>query len=371
MTRSFTRHGFRFRVAGPEHDKAIADLLNANAVAGWISLAYRTEPGWHHPLRPDARSETVIGTRLEDGQAGGIATRSVLPSFVNGQARPVGWLGQLRVDPQFRNRAHLLRAGFEAVRTFLHDPAETPWYLASIIEGNDTARRILEAGLDGFPLFEPLFAYEVLAMTAPARTTFPATIRRAEPGDMTVIGEFLDEQNRSRDFAPHIGNSSGLSEWTDLAPSDFLVREEGGRIGGVAAVWDQAPYRSLVATAYRPPLDRLRPLVNLAAPLAGLPRLPAPGRPLGQAYLALPAVRGDDEAVWIDLVTAALVLTREKGLQLLAAGFAHDDPLRVVTARRFRHRTYRSTIYGVRWGEDGECLDPAKIAMPKIEIGLL
>ncbi|MFZ2102055.1 MAG: hypothetical protein WAU86_15970, partial [Oricola sp.] len=304
MTGTFERHGFRYRVAEPRHDAAIAGLMNAFAIPGWIALAYRTEPGRHPPLRPDARSATVIGERLEDGRLGGMATRSMLPSFLGGKPRDIGWLGQLRIDAAFRNRVHLLRAGFEAVRTFLHDPAETPWYLASIIEGNDAARRILEAGLDGFPLFESLFDYMVLAMTVPARRgDFPRSVRRAGPGDMAAISAFLDGQNRPRDFAPRIGDAvSGPAAWAGLAPGDFLIHETDGRIDGAAAVWDQRPFRSFAVTAYRPPLGRLRPLINLASPLTGLPRLPAPGDALGQAYLSLAAVRGDVPEVWIDLV---------------------------------------------------------------------
>lgn len=371
MTASFERHGFRFRIAEPEHDEAIAGLLNDNAVPGWIALAYRTEPGWHRPLRPDTQSATVVGTRLDDGRAGGIASRSVLPSFFAGEPRRIGWLGHLRIDPDFRNRVHLLRAGFEAVHTFLHDPDETPWYLASIIEGNDNARRILEAGLERFPVFEPLFDYTVLAITVPRREERTSSVRRASPSDMNAIARFLDEQNRERDFAPFIDNGPDLSRWTGLTAGDFLISEMNGRIEGVAAVWDQSPYRSLAVAAYRPPLDRVRLLVNLAAPFSGLPRLPAPGQPLGQAFLSLQAVRGNDEAIWTDLVTAALALAREKGLQLLAAGFVRGDPLEGATARLFRHRAYKSTIYSVRWGEDGERLDPANFVMPKIEIGLL
>ncbi len=371
--RAFERHGFRFRLAEPKDDAAIACLLNHNAIPGWITLSYRTQPGFHRPLWSEVESGSVIGTRLSDGTPGGMATRSVHPGFLQRRPVKIGWLGQLRIAKEFRNRAHLLRGGFEAVRTFLHDPAETSWYLASIITGNEPARRILEAGLHGFPHFEPLFDFHTLAFsTAVASRRFPPDIRTGEARDMPAVAAFLDQENMGRDFTPRLGEAANFPEdWQGLHPADFLLHETGGTLNGVAAVWSQQPFHSLLVRGYRAPLGRLRALVNLFAPLTGLPRLPAPGAALEQAYLALPAVAGDEPEVWQALRGAALTLARRKGAAVLAAGFAEGDPAAAILAERRRHNRYGSTIYKVFWEDERAAAETLAFSRPKLEIGLL
>lgn len=367
MTAAFERHGFTYQVAGPEHDGEIARLLNDNDIPGWISLSYRTQPGSHHPLATQLKSDTIIGVD-RDGRAGGIATRSVHRAFMDGEAGPVGWLGQLRIDRDLRHRAHLLRAGFEAVEMMLHDPAETPFYFASVIEGNDAARRLLERGLHGFPRFEPLFGYEVLAITADADGRSGMSTGST---DIDEIASFVNAAHRSRDLAVELeADELRHGEWTGLTPADFIALRSGGKIAAAAAIWDQHPHRSIEVTGYRAPLARMRRLANLAAPWAGLPRLPAIGQPLRQAYLSFPVVAADDPRLWVELVRAGLAAASRKGARLLALGFAEGDPAAAVVARAFRHRSYRSTIYRVAFG-DASNGAPAKPRAPKVEIGLL
>ena len=103
--------------------------------------------------------------------------------------------------------------------------------------------------------------------------------------------------------------------------------------------------------------------------MTGLPRLPALGSALEQAYLTLPAVSGDAPEVWRPLGEAALTLARRKGIAVLAAGFAEGDPAAAILAERRRHHRYDSTIYKVFWEEERAAAEA--FSRPKLEIGLL
>lgn len=365
MNESFERHGFRFQIASAEHGAEIARLLNDNEIPGWIRLSYQTSPGWNRPLVRSFGSASVVGVNAA-GQLGGVATRSVHRAFLSGKIQPVGWLGQLRVDRTFRHRAHLLRAGFEAVERFLHDPVQTPVYYASIIEGNEPARRILERGLAGFPRFERLFDYEVIAIAAPRA----GRVLR-EQNDLSEITSFIAAQNRDRDLAPAPeARELATDGWAGLKPEDFIVLRENGAICAVGAVWDQHPYRSIRVQGYRAPLDRMRGIMNIFGPLTRQPRLPLAGQDLRQVYLSLSAFVDDRPDLWAALTRSALNLAGQKGAALLALGFAANDPGGVAVKAAFRHRIYRSTIYRVSLTGDISS-GPSHLTRPKIEIGLL
>src|SRR5262249_57078922 len=102
-------------------------------------------------------------------------------------------------------------------------------------------------------------------------------------------------------------------------------------------------------------LGRLRPLVNLAAPLAGMPRLPPVGTPLRQVYLSHVAVDGDDPDAFRALLSAGLALARRRGFEVALTGFADAHPFAAVPQRR-PALGYRSPLFTVPW--DGSAAPP-------------
>jgi hypothetical protein len=111
----------------------------------------------------------------------------------------------------------------------------------------------------------------------------------------------------------------------------------------------------------------LRPLVNLAAPLAGMPRLPPPGSPLAQVYLSHVAVDNDEPGVFRLLLTAGLTLARRRGFDIALAGFATANPFAAILQRR-RAAIYRSLLHTVHWQDGAAALAPR---LPHVEIAVL
>ncbi len=353
---------FRFDVAGPGDDPAIAALLEGSELPGWIALSYRAAPGRHGPLHPAADGKSLI-VRDAAGTPVGMATRTVMPGYFGGKVQPIGWIGQLRLAPEFRNRPKLLRGGFDLFRRALHSK-DTPWYLASILSENTRAKRLLEAGLPGFPRFEPLTDYVTLAY----RTGGAGPVDLARPEDMAAIAAFLNQQNQNRPGMVWMDPTG--PEWKGLRARDFLLARRNGAIVGVVALWDQRPLHRLHVAGYAPMLRRLRPLVNIAGALTGVPRLPAVGQDLASAFLSFLTVQNNDPALAKSLINAARAEAARRGLAMVVAGLAADDPM-LRSLQSLRHRAYRSCIYGVTWF-DGDRLPPkAAFDGMKLEIGLL
>ena len=367
MKAGFVRHGLRFGLAGPEDAAAVSELLGLS-MPGWVELSMESGPDHLTPLHPGARHTVMLARRDGDGAPAGMVSRTDLPSFVDGAPALVAWLGQWRIAPAWRGRPALLRAGFAAARLL---DGETPpsCYLAAIVADNAPARRLLEAGLRGFPEATRLFGLRTLAI--PARRARTHDVRLAEAGDMPAIVAFLDGENRQRALAPRMDDGSDLAagRWPGLRPSDFLVMGASGAITGAAALWDQAPHRRVVVRGYHARLAAMRGLLNLAAPITGLPRLPPAGAALDAAFFAFLTVRDGDEEAAISLLRTGLDLAARRGLALVSLGLADDDPLLRIVSRAFRHRSYASDIYRIAWPDNATAtLD---IDRPKVEAALL
>ena len=136
------------------------------------------------------------------------------------------------------------------------------------------------------------------------------------------------------------------------------------------ALWDQRAYKQTVIRSYSPRLERARPLLNLVAPLAGRPRLPAPGARLESAFLSHLAIDEDDGEALVALVATACRKAAARGIDYAMIALAARHPLATVIRKRFPCHDYVSMIYVVFWEDgrnDADALD-GRIPHPEVAI---
>jgi hypothetical protein len=357
-----------FAVATREDDADIRRLLRENPLGGWIRLSREREPdAFAVDFGLNQSHGLIIARERATGEAIGICERSVRDAFVDGEVRHLPYLGSLRVAPTHRHRIRVLRGGFAAVRSLLGQRSELPFALTAITANNAAAQRVLCAGLPGLPRYVPAGTLATFAL----RTTLgaaPPEVEQAMPDDLPAIAVLLQRSYRCFQFAP-VWTASDL-KWLvatgGLRCEDFLVIRRGQGVRACLAVWDHSRVRQTVVRGYSRWLGRLRPLVNLLAPLAGMPQLPRVGSPLHQVYLSHVAVEGDDPADFHSLLDAGLTRARRRGFEVALTGFASEHPIAAILQRR-RAAVYRSLLYTVHW-DDGAAPTPR---LPHVEIAVL
>lgn len=344
---------FEYRVATRADESVVRAILARVATGGEIQLSFRREPDAFGAHFGALSQDIVLARHLRDsGNAPtyvGVCERVVREAFVNGERRRLPYLAALRVLPEFRNQLRALRGGFEALRQLSGDERDLPWSLTSIMSDNAAAKRVLGANLRGMPLYQPAGELSTFALTAQGS----AEPDRATDIDLPHIAELLLRQGAENQFASvwtHDALRAAISAgW--MRAKDFLVLRREGGIRACVAIWDQSAWRQTVVSGYSPWLRRARPLINCAAVLSGLPRLPPAGGALRAAYLSHLAV---DEAAPEDLlalITAARAEAHRRGLSLLFLGLASDHPFSGWARKLRRQREFRSQLYVVRWPE--------------------
>lgn len=333
-------------------------LLRENFLPGWVSLSYEREPDYFLADSVEGdRQDTLAARETATGRLVGMFSRAYYDVYINGRVARLGYLGQLRVAPDYRGKIRHLRAGYEACHQLLHEPHETPYYLTSILADNRPARRLLAAGIEGLPTYQELEPYSVLVI-ATHPSSFRHRARRAAIDAATdetfaEIVQCLQRNNARYQFAPH---------WTEFAlrsprcrglrPSDFLIARDNGQVVGCLAIWDQRGFKRYVVRGLDARLASLRGAINLVAPLFGFPRIPAVGEKLDQAYLSHVAIDGDDPEILLGLVEAGRREAARRGLDAVLLGLAERHPLRRAVKRVYRCLEYRSLLYLVHW-DDG------------------
>lgn len=334
--------------ARPADDPDLRRLMRDNAMAGTISVAFAREPDFFAACAIEGEFAVMVA-RTPEGRPVAVFGRSVRERWLGGERRRVAYLSALRVDSAWRGRPAMFRRGFELVRA-VHEADGSPPLFTSIIEDNAPARRLLEAGLAGLPRYAPIGVLCTLALPTwrrrPAGPTRPAT-----EADVDGIVACLDRNLRRGDLAP-AWTAADLRDpvrCRGLSIPDFVVAERGGEIAAVAALWEQSAYKQTVVASYSGGLGRVRGLLNVAAPLVGLPRLPPPGGQLAHAYVS--HLAGDDPDLVLAVLSAAHARAVGRDYAYVMTGFAEDHPLRGVVSRRFGAIEYRAVLYTV--GFDG------------------
>jgi len=367
----------RFDVATEADDPEIRRLLRENPMAGAIRVSLETEPSSFHAAAIQGDVHQLLVARDESGRLAGMAGRSVLDAWVNGEPRRLGYLSQLRVDGRHRRRPRLLLEGNERFLE-LHADGETPLYVTTILADNAEARRLLERGLPGLPTYRPREEIVTLVMPSARRVRSrerggaEVEVERAGEEDLDAIVACLERHGRRFNFAPRWSREDLLSNerTRGLRPDDFLLVRLSSHVAGCVALWRQ-DFKQAIVRGYDRRLGVLRPLLNLARPLVGAPRLPRAGVALRSVFLSHFAVDDDDPRVALALVSAAHARAVELPVDYVHLGLARRHPLLAPIQEALPHREYPSILYLVHWEDGARAADGVDERIPHLEVAIL
>ena len=364
----------QFELASASDEPALRRILRETPFDGDVSVTLEREPCVHFGNAIEGESSQILVARPAPGQPIiGMATRTLIDSYVNGAPKRIGYLSQLRILPSYQARPRTLKGGYAAMRE-LHADGAAPFYVTTIIADNEPARRVLEAGLAGFPTYHYAGDLVTLLVATSGGVEAPAqTVATAEPRDLDAIVECLARNGTRYQFSPRWTRDVLLSpnRSRGLRVQDFLIARRDQCVVGCLALWDQREFKQTIVRGYSARLAWARPVSNLLSPLIGSPKLPAVGGSVSFAYLSHLAVDDDDAGVFTALLCAARRIAARRGLDHLCIGLGGRHPLMGVALARFGAREYRSRAYVVHWDDGLEAVRALDDRPIHLEVAIL
>jgi hypothetical protein len=271
----------------------------------------------------------------------GMYSAAVLPAWVNGRRERVGYLGGLRVRPEHRRRIRHLREGFRSITRLAPERPSLPLWFTVVAAENATARRLLEAGSAGLPRYRPLGGCTTYALPR-ARARVAGMWRELEPGELPALIDWHGRLARQNHLAPVLDEAAVGR----IGTRHFFVAGPPGRYLAMAALWDQRPFKQVVARRYGRGLHWALPAYNLYARAARRVPLPPEGTELEQVFIAFLAIDPDfrKNTAWVRTLLADL-LARSPA-PVVSLGLHDADPLREALAT-FRPMQYPVIVYAV------------------------
>jgi hypothetical protein len=368
-----------FELATTADDADLRRLLRVNPLPGEICLSYEREPSYWAASVLDGPLHQTLVARSQDGCVVGMGSRSVRELYVNGKPSAVGYMSQMRVDPNFAWGAALPKVLAQGWRFYrqLHQDRRTPYYLASLVTGDSVAWRMMNAGLPDWPTLNPVgnlrtYALHMRRARPLPRLAHGLCLRRATPEDAHTIANCLARNHSRHQFAPVWSPESlvALTQLTDLDWRDFWLVERDAQVVGTLARWNQRRLKQSVVRGYAGVLRWAWPWVNLTARVGVAPRLPSIGEQVRHAFASHLAVDNDDADVATALLAAVYNDAVAAGDNYLMLGLDSNHSLGGIV-RPYRHVVYATQLCLATWGADVEMARQVEDRQVGVEIALL
>lgn len=326
----------RIRQAGPGDNSRILAFQARHAMQGKLPLRFDRAPDYFALHRCHAPHHEVWCAEDEQGALKGIASLVVRDGYLDGAARPVAYLGDLRLMPDRR----LSRAWTDVVRerlAALHREAGVEQAYCCMIRDNRLAvqslahsRRAERLRFAHWRGYRNVSIYGRRGLSDAPRLPAGLRIVDAQPHHADALCAFLDAESRRQPFGPVFSSSAfarRLDTWPAFGIGAFLLALDArGAIAGCVAPWDATAIKRIVLERLPLSLRAVRAAFNGVGPWLGRPRIAAPGEPLGDVYLTHLQVRERDPAVFAALLDTAWTRVRRRHA-LMQLCLYDGDPL--------------------------------------------
>ena len=347
---------FEIELATAADDLELRELLRRSPIPSQISVTFEREPSFFDSCRIRGDFFQIgVGRDRASDEIVGLGTRSIAPGFINGQPQALGYLADLRLDPQYRGGT-LIARGYRFLR-HLHEDRRTRLYTTVIFSENHAALTTIASGRAGLPQY-----HDMGMVHSPG-----INLRRAKPpidagceilgGSQELLPEIIECLNRNnsrRQFAPVHTAEMFRRRWRDFRLEDFRIAVRGSKVIGVVGCWDQSSFKQTRVAGYGPRLRWIVPFANAVRPLTAAPRYPEPGEEVAYFYLSFIAIDDDNLQVFRGLLRNAYNAAIGRKYLYAMVGLHERDPL-LPALRDYSLTPFSGRLFCVTF-EDGEDL---------------
>jgi hypothetical protein len=350
------RDGVRLarRSDGPQLAALFADV----PMAGNLVVATRRDPDFFrlYDIQRGASETSVLEVA---GRLVGLGTVLVREGWYQGRPCSVGYLGDLRIAREGRAFRALPRF-YGSVLQGCRERHDCKVFLTGIIASNTAAlnalvrRRASRANQPRYTLFR---RFTMVSLQFARRRAGPRDgVRRARPGDVSALVQFLADDHRRRPFGYRFDAGElehRLAAWPGFSLDNTYVAFAGERIVGCTTAWDPSAVKRYQVLAYRGPMLWTKRAYNAVARLARWPALPDPGDCFRTLYLCNTSVADDDPVVLRALLQRIYADFHGRGYHFISLPIYEEDSL-APAVKGFLARRLDFHLYTVNAAKDPE-----------------
>lgn len=343
----------KIRQALADDNPRILDFQARHAMRGNLPMRFDRAPDYFALHRCHSPHHEVWCAEDEHDALKGIASLVVRDGYIEGAARPIAYLGDLRLMPDrrlsrewmgvVRDRLYALKAEVGVEHAYCCMIRDNRLAVQSLVQSR-RAHRLHFAHWRGY---ENVSVYAQRGLRDENRVPAGVRIVEAQSYHADALRAFLDEQSHRQPFGCVFSDrefTRRLETWPAFGIDSFLLAFDAcDRLLGCVAPWDASSIKRIVLERLPLSLQVVRAALNGLAPLLRRPRIVGPGEPLSDVYLTHLHVRERDPAIFAALIDAAWVRLRQQHA-LMQLCLYDGDPL-WAAMRRYRYVSTPMDLY--------------------------
>jgi len=365
----------RFEMAQASDEPALRRLMTEIPLGERLQVTFRREPDFFLASRVQGHFVQVgVARHTDSGEIIGCATRTIRPGFLNGEVKPVGYIGDLRLKPRYRSGTILVR-GYQHFRQ-LHQDGQALLYMTVIFEDNQVALSTIATGRAGLPTYHPigrLLSPAICLIRRKPSFEPPVEIVQADQSLLPQIVACLNRHGARRQFAPFytVEDFLACGGWLhQMRVEDLYLAIKSDQVIGVMGKWDQRSFKQTVVEGYAGRLSAIQPFLRLGAALGLSPALPGVGSSINACYASFIAVDHDDLAVGRALLRQLYNDAVRQGYDYLLIGLHERDPL-VHLLDGYQRVPFIARLFCVYFEDGKAAFEQLDDRVPYIEIAML
>jgi hypothetical protein len=347
---------FDIALATETDDDELRELLRNTPLPGPIRVTFEREPSFFDSCRIRGDFfQACLGRDRRTGKIIGLGTRSVAPGFINGEATPLGYLSDLRLEQPYRGGT-LIARGYRFLQQ-LHEDCRTRLYTTVIFSENHAALTTIASGRAGLPRYHDqgtIHSPGINIRRAAPPIDAGCEIIRGSEDLLPQVVECLNRNNSRRQFAPVHTVQMFRDRWRNFRIEDFHVAVRGTRVVGVVGCWDQSAFKQTRVAGYGSRLQWMVPLANILRPATRVPRYPKAGEEVPYFYLSFIAIDDNNLQVFRALLRSAYNVAVGTGYLYAILALHERDPL-LPALRDYSLTPFLGRLFCVTF-DDGEGL---------------
>jgi hypothetical protein len=349
----------KIRQALPDDNPRILDFQARHAMPGSLPMRFDRAPDYFALHRCHSPFHEVWCAEDEQGALKGIASLVVRDGYLDGAARPVAYLGDLRLMPDRRLSREWMGVVRDRLAALRSEAGVEHAYCCMIRDNRLAVQSLAQSRRASRLRFAHWRGYENVSVYARRgrrdANRVPAGVRivEAQPHHADALRAFLDAQSRRQPFGCVFSErefARRLDTWPAFGIGSFLLAFDAhDRLVGCVAPWDASAIKRIVLERLPLSMRAVRAVFNGLAPLLRRPRIAAPGEPLGDVYLTHLQVRERDPAIFAALIDAAWARLRHQHA-LIQLCLYDGDPLWAAMGR-YRYASTPMDLYTLPTGD--------------------
>jgi hypothetical protein len=316
------------REASANDNADLIDLVKSTPMDGLISLRIEREPDYFRLLSLRGEGKVFVAT-IMNRIVGAISVTYKI-AHINGKPRKIGYIGDLRVYPEFSGSRIILNLLYTLLE--YSKSIDVDIYFCVAAKGNKKVKSLFE-GRFNFPPFYSVgdfYVYQILPLPYYRRQTKYKTTR-ASKDDLNEVSSILNNFNNRLEFSPFFSNDDLAREMNTLSEyseSDFFITKNTDTILAALSIFDTSLVKSNVVIRMPSYLRSIISLLNITGKIIPIPPLPKTGEAVNILYIRHLSCRSNASAALKSLLLQVCKLAFRRRYSFVTVAFHERDPMR-------------------------------------------